>query len=82
MARITRGSDSKGELTRPSTTMSYSTRSTDERASHNKVNLGRVLSRLDKTVSAGVQNKTWWEVRKLSEVCPEPGLVSLSAADV
>ena len=48
--------------------MSYSTRSTDERASHNKVNLGRILSRLDKTVGAGVQGKTWWEVRKLSEV--------------
>ncbi|KAL7415389.1 hypothetical protein BDY24DRAFT_382750 [Mrakia frigida] len=47
--------------------MSYSLQSSDERTSHNKVNLGRILSRLDKNVKAGVEGKTWWEVRKLSE---------------
>jgi len=62
------GASFRVALLSPPTTMSYSLQSTDERSSHNKVNLGRILSRLDKNVKAGVEGKTWWEVRKLNEV--------------
>lgn len=46
--------------------------------SHSKVNLGRLVSRLERTLASGVEDKTWWEVRKLSEVRPFPSSLPLN----
>jgi hypothetical protein len=53
-------------------------RMSSSNASHNRINLGRILARLEKIVlvedgnrggtGGGLKDKSWWEVRRLSEV--------------